>query len=106
LDELASELDRDFAVEICGMYIQDTPEQIEVIAAALEKKDSAALTQSAHKLKGSSLNIGAAYFGSICLQLEQMGKSGMPLQETGAIQELKTEFEVVRGVLQEYINKV
>lgn len=105
LAELALELDYDFTVEISGMYLQDAPLQIEAIEEAMRGKKSDALIQSAHKLKGSSLNIGAACMGSICLRLEQMGRSGMPFEETGVLQELKIEFAVVRTFLEAYIKK-
>lgn len=105
LDELASELDHDFTVEISQLYLQDAPLQIEAIAEALKGKNTNALIQSAHKLKGSSLNIGAACLGSICLRLEQMGRSGLPYEEAGAVQDLRTEFDVVKTLLEEYIKK-
>ncbi len=105
LDELASELDHDFAVEISQLYIQDAPLQIEAIAEAIRGKKTEALIQSAHKLKGSSLNIGAVRLSSICLRLEQMGKSGMPLEEDGDVQNLKAEFDTVQTLLEAYIKK-
>ncbi|MFZ1977321.1 MAG: Hpt domain-containing protein [Bacteroidota bacterium] len=105
LDELASELDHDFTVEISEMYVKDAPLQIKAIAEAMRGKNSDALIQSAHKLKGSSLNIGAVSIGSMCLRLEQLGKSGMPFEEAGDIQDLKTEFDIVKTLLEAYIKK-
>jgi hypothetical protein len=34
-----------------------------------------------------------------------MGRSGLPYEEAGAVQDLRTEFDVVKTLLEEYIKK-
>lgn len=47
------------------------------LRAAVEAEDYNKLRSSAHKLKGSAANLGAAYLASRCQVLEQIGKEGV-----------------------------
>ena len=106
LDELAQELDKDFAREMAGLYLQDAPLQLQIVADAVAKKDSVLLAQAAHKLKGSSLNIGASRMASLCLHLEQLGKSGANIGDEPSLDELLKEFEQVKVFLLAYQSAV
>ncbi|MDX8409188.1 MAG: response regulator [Mariprofundales bacterium] len=55
---------------ILDMYTNELPEQIEGIMAALQQGDGAALRAAAHRLKGTSRNIGALALGEQCAKLE------------------------------------
>ena len=66
LHELERETDVEFVGELIDIYLQETPKQIQAIAAALTSQNMHELMISAHTLKGSSLNIGANQFGSLC----------------------------------------
>ncbi|MCX7984151.1 MAG: Hpt domain-containing protein [Bacteroidetes bacterium] len=106
LQELEQELDRDFAIEMAEMFIADSPSLIEAIQQSIDARDSTALAQSAHKLKGSSLNIGATRLGALCLELELLGKSGNPIPPETSVQAVLTEFERVKKILLQFVGKV
>ncbi len=105
LTELEQELDKEFAIEMAEMFINDTPALIEAIQKALDARDSVALAQTSHKLKGSSLNIGATRLAALCLQLELLGKSGTPIPSDTSVNHITEEFERVKQNLIQYTGK-
>jgi HPt (histidine-containing phosphotransfer) domain-containing protein len=95
LQELVNETDFDFVVELIDIYLSETPKQIASIIAAIHAKNSAALTISAHTLKGSSLNLGARQLGALCLKLEELGRSGLPISPETNTNAIEDEFRKV-----------
>ena len=78
LEELASLQDPngpDLLSELIQLYLIDLPDRIEGIRNAIEGGDSAALRREAHRLKGSSQQMGAARLAALCLELEELGKN-------------------------------
>jgi HPt (histidine-containing phosphotransfer) domain-containing protein len=102
MQEVKRETDSEFVLELIDIYIKETPEQIQKIAAALRSKDMPALVTVAHKLKGSSLNIGAVQLAAVCLKLEESGRTGKMIPSDTAEEEIKAGFEEVKTVLLEY----
>jgi len=76
LIELGGEDGSSFLKEIIDLYIQQYPELFNSIKSGAEKNDLVTMYQSAHALKGASLNIGAKELASICKQIELKGKAG------------------------------
>ncbi len=105
LEELAQELDKEFAKEMAGMFVNDTPTLIDAIQKSIDAKDSALLAQTAHKLKGSSLNLGATRMAALCLELELLGKSGAPISQGTSIESILEEFQRVKQFLLQYSEK-
>jgi PAS domain S-box-containing protein len=64
----------DLLGELVQLFLGDLPDQVRTIRAAIEAKDSTALRREAHRLKGSSQQMGASRLAAFCLQLEQLGK--------------------------------
>ena len=57
-------------------FASTLPDGIKLITDALSRNDADAVRRSAHRLKGSSLTVGAAAVARRCLTLEQMGHDG------------------------------
>ncbi|MDQ6950746.1 MAG: response regulator [Mariprofundales bacterium] len=55
---------------ILDMYARELPEQIESIIGLLQQGNGVALRAAAHRLKGTSRNIGALALGEQCAKLE------------------------------------
>jgi HPt (histidine-containing phosphotransfer) domain-containing protein len=55
---------------VADAYLRETPGLIETLQQALSSQDRNALRVSAHTLKSSSANLGAAELARQCLQLE------------------------------------
>ena len=60
--------------ELVQLYLGDLPDQIRTIRTTIEQSDSASLRREAHRLKGSSQQMGAARLAGFCMQLENLGK--------------------------------
>lgn len=104
-DPADSPLDRDGLLEIVGgssriarelvrLYLENCPDIFARVAAAAAAADAEALKQSAHALKGMSLNLSAKPVAEAALRLERIGRSG---ELSGAAAELvRLEAELAR----------
>jgi two-component system sensor histidine kinase/response regulator len=67
--------DKDFLRMLLGGFIQELPDQIESLKVAVAGTDMVALTEQAHKLKGSAANLSAYGVSSAARSLEEIGRS-------------------------------
>jgi signal transduction histidine kinase/CheY-like chemotaxis protein/HPt (histidine-containing phosphotransfer) domain-containing protein len=74
IDELRS-LDGDVAREVVTLYLEDSVHQLEMLAVAVEDDDDDAVAALAHRLKGSSLAVGAVLVSTIASELEARARS-------------------------------
>lgn len=88
--------------QIAGMMIENCPDHIAKIKAAIAENDSGALEREAHSLKGAVGNFGADNAYEAAYHLEKLGKSGdVALAEVGfqklenALEELVSEMKIV-----------
>lgn len=81
--------DDEFFLELVDLFTSQSTTLVSEIVLAVKEKDSVKLSQSAHKFKGSCLNLGATSLGDLCKKLELKGKSG-DLSET---EELASKLE-------------
>jgi signal transduction histidine kinase/CheY-like chemotaxis protein/HPt (histidine-containing phosphotransfer) domain-containing protein len=90
LNTLAPEGDQDFVKNIFEMFHK----QIEKLSADMEQyltiKDADNLYKTAHKLKGSAMNVGAKQLASVCSKLEESGKKGFSPELALLLADLKT----------------
>ncbi len=76
LNDIQTESDIDFLIELFGIYITELPKNIANIISAVENKDSKSLQFSAHKLKGSSVTLGVDFVSELCHDLETAAREG------------------------------
>ncbi|MFP4584332.1 MAG: ATP-binding protein [Desulfococcaceae bacterium] len=82
------------ARELIRLYRQNCPELVEKVRRAVEAADARKLKESAHALKGMSLNLSAGPVAEASLRLERLGRSE---DLTHAAREFQTlEEEVAR----------
>jgi len=67
--------DKDFLKILLGGFIQELPDQIDSLKAAVAGTDTVALTELAHKLKGAAANLSAYGVSSAAKSLEKVGQS-------------------------------
>ena len=63
-------------------YLNEAPQHLDGIRAAVQSQDAKLLKESAHTLKSSSAQLGAMRFSQICKEIEQMGRIGMETNST------------------------
>ncbi len=71
---ICEEVNPDFLDELIEMFVAVAPGLIEKIKAAAAGGDSKLLEATAHRLKGSSLNLGGSHMAEICDSLEKKGR--------------------------------
>lgn len=75
LSELRSNLGEAFDTMI-EVFLEDAPEYIRRIKAALAATDPTALSEAAHSLRGSARNFGADRLSAVCRELEDCARQG------------------------------
>lgn len=63
-------------IELTGVFLDECPEMMRQIRAAIDERDAPALQRAAHSLKGSARIFAAAAATEAALRLETMGAKG------------------------------
>ncbi|CAN5488538.1 hypothetical protein BH11BAC1_BH11BAC1_24260 [soil metagenome] len=74
LREISPENADEFLREVVNMFLQQAPGIVNEIYSFCKEKRYLDMSHSAHKLKGSSLNIGASALGEMCRIIEINGR--------------------------------
>lgn len=95
LNELRDYFEDDpaFVPEMLEIYLADTKKVMAPLRQAVEASDTEALRKIAHKLKGSSSNVGAHRMVKLCKTLEELGKAGENEGAVTLLLEAEAEFE-------------
>jgi two-component system, sensor histidine kinase and response regulator len=102
LEELGGsdpERDREVLTHIASLFITREAADIEELAEAVDRQDSAALQEHAHRIKGAALNIGATAMSSVAKELEDLGKQQRPEFAPDVLTRLRREFDQARNAL-------
>jgi len=96
LKDINQKVDPAFLSQVITMFTSQAPAMIEEILQAEQKGDLTRMSQTAHKLKGSCLNLGAKQLAELCKQIEINSKGNSvsklpPL--TSALKEVYSETE-------------
>lgn len=59
-----------FVSTVVSLYLQHTPPLLDNLTTALAAADGVAISRLAHRIKGSSLSVGAKRLAKLCEQLE------------------------------------
>ena len=103
LKDLGGDSDITFLKEVFDLYIEQAPGLINDIKKSYTDKNPVKLSQSAHALKGASLNIGAKKFADICKQLEMKGKENNLENVDELIKELDENFAITSEGLKTFV---
>ncbi len=81
------------------LFLDETPQQLAVMQAAFSRADATALAEAAHRLKGSSGNLGAGEIQQLCGELQTLGRANDLTTAGDRLAQLDAEFALVRTVL-------
>ena len=87
--------DQELLKEIADLFLDDAPNSLASVRAAIEANDGAALQRSAHSLKGSVANFGAEEAVDAAFRLEKMGADGKLDGAMAVFAELENELQTV-----------
>jgi len=86
--------------ELIDTYLNDTPELLAALHAAVARSDATILRRTAHKLRSSSLFLGATTLAGLCDEVEQVARAGTIANSTALVQRAEAEFARVKGALE------
>ena len=89
----------DIIPRLIEIFLESAPSDINKARAALHASDATDLEEAAHKLKGSSGNLGATRLRDLCQQLENLGREGSLQNAHELFASLEEEFARVRTEL-------
>lgn len=91
--ELAEQLggDEELVREVIELFVQDCPNQVSAIKAAVANGDDRQLYVVAHTLKGAASTLTAHAVAEVARILEMLGREGRACAGTGPCQELEVE---------------
>lgn len=87
---IGKQTDPGFLQQVLEMFMKQAPQNISEISDFLDRGDFTGMWKTAHKLKGTSLNIGAARMAEICREIEKKGK----YLETSGLVGLSMQLEI------------
>ena len=94
-----------FVAELAEMFLRDAETRIGTLREDANTSEFGSIERTAHSLKGSCSNMGAANIAAICADLEQ-GAAARDLGRTCQLLEhLEAEFGMVRLALESELQK-
>ncbi|MBL8176340.1 MAG: Hpt domain-containing protein [Bryobacterales bacterium] len=84
--------DSELLQEMAQLFLDEYPSQLDAVRVAVLARDAKALERSAHSLKGSVGNFGAAAAQDAALRLEMIGRRG-------ELQDVEQEFRNLEAAL-------
>ena len=86
--------------DLVAMFIEEVPGQLAMLDAALAKGDTAAARLTAHTLKGTAANFGAARMQALASALEMKGRDGSLEGASALFIQLQAECRRVQSALE------
>lgn len=104
LKTISSETDPNFFPELIELYLSQIPSLMDELKQTVLLGNGKVLERIAHRIKGSSLNLGALGVADICGKLESKGKNGDQEDIEPLMAQLQIQFEGVCRELEELKN--
>jgi signal transduction histidine kinase/DNA-binding response OmpR family regulator len=93
LKAMGGDGDPELVIHLIELYIADFPNSVAEIRQFAQAGNGQKMLMAAHRLKGSSLNLGVTLVASLCKEIEAAVKNGKP----GELQILLERLEMCRG---------
>lgn len=103
LKEMTSGADPNFFAQVIQMYVDQSTEIVEKIESLLPVMDLPQMASLAHKLKGSSLNLGANKIAETCRQIELKGKDLDSAGINQLVRNLTSELQETKAAIKRYL---
>ena len=88
-----------FLAQLIDVYLEDSPNLLQLMDTAVTQTDTAAMEQAAHTLKSSSAALGAITLSKLCEELERIGNSKTITSAIEIMPQVKSEYERVKAAL-------
>jgi PAS domain S-box-containing protein len=84
-------LDGDVLASLLALYFEQAAGQLSALTGALARGDAPAVAETAHKLKGGSITLGAVHVSRLASELEATARGGDLTDAGGLLGELRSE---------------
>lgn len=91
--------DEELFLEIVQIFLEDTPQRIEVLSGAVVAGDAEKIQKTAHALKGASANLAAGPLRQACQALEKTGRDGQTALAREGFRRVQHEWERLKKYL-------
>jgi CheY-like chemotaxis protein/HPt (histidine-containing phosphotransfer) domain-containing protein len=85
--------------ELIDTYLNDTSDLLATLHTAVARSDATTLRRAAHKLRSSSVFLGATTLAGLCDEVEQVAGAGTAANFTEWVQRTEAEFARVKDTL-------
>ncbi len=103
IKDLGGQDDSTFLQQVINMFLKQAPSIVDEILIYEKNGDIEKMWQAAHKLKGSSMNIGAKWLAAVCKQVEIKGRES-ELKDIGLLtSQLKNIFTMTEAELKKFL---
>ena len=94
-----------FLSNYIDLFLQDTTSRLEILRAALERKDHETLSRESHAVKGACLEFGVTRMSDCCDALRRASRDGHFDELPDVLRQLGHEFDRVKPVLESAKNR-
>ena len=100
LRNIAGEDASEIITKVIDSYLEDAPQLLQAINAAITQGNATALLNAAHTLKSTTATLGATKLSQLCKDLEIMGRAGTTSDALVLASQVKAEYARVQAALQ------
>ena len=104
LQELQRPDQPDIIHKLIHIYLENTPDLIELLTQAANDMDEISFSETAHTIKSSSQNLGAVKLARLCEKCECNFKEKNQSKIFELVDEIKNEYKRVEAELEEEIS--
>jgi HPt (histidine-containing phosphotransfer) domain-containing protein len=103
LAQLVGENTDEFLKIMSPIFLEDTKNILQKLAAAVQGQDSPQIRHAAHTLKGSSASMGMTRLSQLCRDLEMMAKEDHLAEAAPKLEQIQVECTRVEAALNEMV---
>jgi HPt (histidine-containing phosphotransfer) domain-containing protein len=93
----------DVYAEVVLLFLVDVPIHLSALATAIATADSELVWQIAHRLRGSTLEMGVVRMAPLCAQIEHAARGGSLEHAAAQAEDLAREFAAARTAMEQAI---
>lgn len=105
LRQMAGEDADEMLRELIQVYLEDAPQRLSAMQAAVDRSDAVALQQATHALRSVSVTVGAIKLGNLCEVLESNAKTQNLQDASTLVSQINSAFLSIKAALNTWLNQ-
>jgi HPt (histidine-containing phosphotransfer) domain-containing protein len=95
----------DLLGKVLGLFVQNSRELVDTLRHAVEQQDAQTVFRTAHTLKSSCANVGAAGLAEQCKTLEALGRQNQLARASDVFEQIEAEYAAVLAIVNDELKK-